>query len=218
VLWLHTPETETMTPVEPAATVPQVAAEMPDLTGHLTIETDPPDAICEIDGVALPGPSPFVATGLSLGAHEISVHRDGHVAWTRVVDVPDDQLHLPITLQAVASAADRDDAKVPAGDEVAVKGPLDKDVIRRVVRSHIVDVRRCYNQALVADPSLEGRVVVQFTIGPSGNVPVAVVGESTLGNTGVHRCIVNAVERWSFPQPEGGGNVVVSYPFVLQPK
>lgn len=55
------------------------------------------------------------------------------------------------------------------------------------------------------------------TIGPTGRVPVAVVRESTLGSTPLHRCITNAVKRWHFPAPEGGANVVVSYPFVLRP-
>lgn len=98
-----------------------------------------------------------------------------------------------------------------------VKGALDKDIIRRVVRAHINEVRHCYNQGLVRDPNLNGRVAVQFTIGPTGSVPVAVVQQSSIKDKNVANCVASAVKRWKFPKPQGGGNVVVTYPFVLSP-
>lgn len=97
-----------------------------------------------------------------------------------------------------------------------VKGALDKDIIRRVVRAHINEVRYCYNQGLVRDPNLKGRVAIQFTIGPSGSVPAAVVQESSIKDANVGQCVAKAVKRWKFPKPDGGGNVVVTYPFVLE--
>ncbi len=100
--------------------------------------------------------------------------------------------------------------------KATVQGGLDKDIIRRVVRAHINEVRYCYNQGLVRDPNLKGRVAVQFTIGPSGSVPAAVVQESSIKDQNVGQCIAKAVKRWKFPKPDGGGNVVVTYPFVLE--
>lgn len=100
---------------------------------------------------------------------------------------------------------------------VQVKGSLDKAIIRRIVRAHINEVRHCYNQGLAEDPALGGRVNVQFTISPTGKVPVAVVASSTLDHDATETCIAKAVKRWKFPKPQGGGNVVVTYPFVLQP-
>ena len=98
-----------------------------------------------------------------------------------------------------------------------VKGALDKDIIRRIVRAHINEVRYCYNQGLARDPNLKGRVAVQFTIGPSGKVPVAVVAQTSLKDKNVANCVAKAVKRWKFPKPPGGGNAVVTYPFVLEP-
>jgi len=95
-------------------------------------------------------------------------------------------------------------------------GALDKDVIRRVVREHIGDVRACYSTGLERDPKLTGRVSIQFTIGPTGEVSLAVVQESSVKDPEVGRCITDAVKAWKFPEPEGGGNVVVTYPFVLE--
>jgi len=98
-----------------------------------------------------------------------------------------------------------------------VKGAMDKDIIRRIVRQHINEVRHCYNQGLVRDPNLAGRVSVQFTIGPTGAVPVAVVANSSVKDKNVGNCIAKAVRRWKFPRPTSGGNAVVTYPFVLNP-
>lgn len=96
-----------------------------------------------------------------------------------------------------------------------VQGAIDKDIIRRVVRAHINEVSHCYNQGLVRDPNLEGRVAVQFTIGPTGSVGMAVVESSSVRDASVSQCIAKSVKRWKFPKPDTGGNVIVTYPFVL---
>ncbi|MBK9754448.1 MAG: AgmX/PglI C-terminal domain-containing protein [Nannocystis sp.] len=97
-----------------------------------------------------------------------------------------------------------------------VQGSLDKDIIRRIVRAHINEVRHCYNQGLSADPNLKGRVVIQFDIDLKGKVPNATVSEDTVPDKTVGACIRAALLRWTFPKPVGGV-VTVSYPFVLEP-
>jgi len=96
-----------------------------------------------------------------------------------------------------------------------VRGSLSREVIRRVIRRHINEVRFCYEQELNARPDLEGRVLVSFIISPTGAVQSATVGNSTINNARVESCIVTAVRRWTFPAPDGGGVVGVNYPFVL---
>jgi TonB family protein len=104
-------------------------------------------------------------------------------------------------------------AKLPT----RLSGPLDKSIIRRVVRAHINEVRSCYNQGLVRDPTLRGRVAIQFTIGGTGVVTNSVVGETSLRDPQVGRCVAKAVKRWRFPKPDGGGMVIVTYPFSMDP-
>ena len=43
------------------------------------------------------------------------------------------------------------------------------------------------------------------------------VSSTTLSDKNVGNCVAKAVKRWKFPKPRGGGNVVVTYPFVLEP-
>jgi TonB family protein len=98
-----------------------------------------------------------------------------------------------------------------------VRGSLDKEIIRRIIRRHINEVKYCYEQELTKKPDLGGRIMVQFTIAASGQVIASVLQNSTMGNVRVENCTVQAVRRWEFPKPLGGGIVIVSYPFVLTP-
>ena len=98
----------------------------------------------------------------------------------------------------------------------SVIGALSAEAIRRVVRRHLPEIRHCYEQGLTGNPSLEGRVTVSWLVSPTGAVQSTNVAGSTLGNQRVESCISQAVRRWTFPQPEGGGTVGVNYPFVLQ--
>ena len=100
--------------------------------------------------------------------------------------------------------------------DTRVVGALSAEAIRRVVRRHLPEVRHCYEQGLVGNPSLEGRVTVSWIVSPTGAVQSANVVNSSLSNGRVESCVEQAVRRWTFPQPEGGGTVGVNYPFVLQ--
>lgn len=92
---------------------------------------------------------------------------------------------------------------------------LSADVIRRVVRRHLAEVRSCYEQGLVSQPDISGTVSVRFVIGPTGSITAATVAGSNLGAARVDSCVASAVRRWTFPAPEGGGMVAVTYPFML---
>jgi hypothetical protein len=101
--------------------------------------------------------------------------------------------------------------------DTKIQGGLDRDIVRRIIRQHLNEVKYCYEQELVRKPSLGGRIAVQFAIGPNGKVMTSAMQSSTMGNAPVENCIVQAVRRWDFPTPSGGGMTIVSYPFVLVP-
>ncbi len=192
---------------------------------HLTISVVPPDASVEIDGRAIDGPSPFVATNIAAGKHLIRVHRAGHTPWTRELDVPSGPLNVPVILGTIPDAGGESSSLSGLAGVVLTamfetkpvgNGRLAKDEIRKVVATHIDEIRGCYNEGLARDPSLAGKVVVTFKIVSDGAVKDATVTESSLADATVGKCMVTAVGRWRFPAPEGG-SVVVTYPFVLEP-
>jgi outer membrane biosynthesis protein TonB len=134
-----------------------------------------------------------------------------------VVAPPVQQIEPPV--QQAEQAEEVPPAEQAAEPEPAPKaevhGSLDKDIIRRIVRAHIGEVRYCYNEGLAHDPELEGRVSVDFVIGAEGKV-IRSTAESDMEGE-VPECIANAVGRWLFPRPADGKDVAVSYPFVLEP-
>lgn len=122
-------------------------------------------------------------------------------------------------MQAADPYVTNSDEPRPRTDEPSPKaevdGALDKDLIRRIVRAHIGEVRYCYDEGLAHDPELAGRVVVDFVIGAEGKVTRSTAESDMEGD--VPDCIATAVSRWLFPRPADGKDVAVKYPFVLEP-
>lgn len=96
-----------------------------------------------------------------------------------------------------------------------VTGSLDKDIIRRIVRAHINQVRACYEKQLNADPNLQGKVAIKFSIGTDGKVISATVDSNDSGNAELGSCVAKAVRRWKFPKT--GATIEVVYPFNFSP-
>ncbi len=119
---------------------------------------------------------------------------------------------------AIAGLGKRRGARVPVlhSYPAQVLGSLSKEVIRRTVSLHLAEIRFCYEQGRIARADLAGRISVGFVIAPSGSVQNATIVHSDLTSPSTESCIQAAVRRWAFPQPENGGVVSVTYPFVLQ--
>jgi hypothetical protein len=99
---------------------------------------------------------------------------------------------------------------------VHTQGGLTKDIVRRIIRQHLNEVKYCYELQLPRHPELAGRITVQFTIAAEGNVTASLMQTSSLNNVAVESCIVQATRRWEFPR-RTAGLTIVSYPFVLVP-
>ncbi|MBL8934790.1 MAG: TonB family protein [Archangium sp.] len=100
--------------------------------------------------------------------------------------------------------------------KTTVVGGLDKDVIMKVIKRHQNEIKFCYEQELQANPALAGKVAVAWTIDPSGGVSEAAVSESSIGNANVESCILQRIRRWKFPEPDGGGIVNVTFPWIFK--
>ncbi|AKF80386.1 hypothetical protein MFUL124B02_11925 [Myxococcus fulvus 124B02] len=93
---------------------------------------------------------------------------------------------------------------------------VDRDALARYVRARKGAIQSCYEKELKRNPSLKGKVVVRFSITPSGRVGDFDIDENTLGNEAVASCIRAAIRAWVFPfKPDS--DATVSYPFVFSP-
>jgi Ca-activated chloride channel family protein len=107
-------------------------------------------------------------------------------------------------------------AKVPQvrQGKATVTGSLDRDIIRRIVRAHINEVRDCYEQALAKDPNVAGRMVLKITVNAAGKVGTAEITEDQLGHE-AGKCIIEAAEKWTFPK--GVDSFSFTYPLTFEP-
>lgn len=103
-------------------------------------------------------------------------------------------------------------ARIVPGRAV-VHGSLDKEIIRRIVRQHRRELKQCYEEHLRTFPDYAGKVVVKFVITADGDVIKPAVVERTTEGQAFEQCVLNKIQRWRFPQPKGGGIVIVKYPF-----
>jgi hypothetical protein len=100
--------------------------------------------------------------------------------------------------------------------EASVDEGLTKDEVAKVIHSHMNEIRYCYESAILKDPNLAGKLLVDFKINAGGVVPNAGVSEATLKDTVVTQCLLGKLKSWKFPQPRGGVMVAVSYPFIFK--
>jgi TonB family protein len=95
-------------------------------------------------------------------------------------------------------------------------GSLDKELIRKVIQANRAQIRYCYESMLNRFPKLGGKVAVKFVITATGTVASSSVAQSTAGNAELETCVAGRVRTWKFPEPKGGGVVVVTYPFIFK--
>lgn len=101
-----------------------------------------------------------------------------------------------------------------SGDPIVI-GALDRSAIDGVVKRHLQSLRFCYQKELSKHPDLQGKVSMQFVIAADGSVSRASARSSSLGNVEVEQCLSERILRMKFPEPKGGGIVVVTYPFMF---
>ena len=93
----------------------------------------------------------------------------------------------------------------------------DENVISAFVKKNMRSIEAEYNRLLKADPALNGKITVKFTILPDGRVTDVEVVESTMDSDALKQKIVRVVSNWVFPTiGESEGNLTVNFPFVFQ--
>ena len=207
------------------------AAKLPSLYGG-AFEDDPDDAWagdCETTGWS-------VASNVALtwaDGRRAGVVRRGHLL---PEDAHEDDTRVCFEVEGLSLCIDKNELgrevdpycamsrpkrvpRVHAAEPKVVGQGLDADIVRRVVRAHIGEIRTCYTKVL--EPGRgdqpQGRVRIDFEIGATGKVVRSELGRSTLEADEASECMVAAVARWKFPKPRKGVSVEVTYPFVLAP-
>jgi outer membrane biosynthesis protein TonB len=94
-------------------------------------------------------------------------------------------------------------------------GALSKAEVYGVVKAHFMNVRACYERARAKNPTLNGTVVLAWSVEPDGRVSRARVAESTMNSMEVESCLVDEIAHWTFPK-SFGKTPVARFPFVFK--
>jgi hypothetical protein len=118
----------------------------------------------------------------------------------------------PATLGCLATAA-------PAGagwigiEAPNMMGALEDAVVAQIVSSCSQRFLKCYQDELAAHSAFHGEIDLTYTIGPSGEVEVAVVGRDTNPADGVGPCVAAAMKAVRFPVASDTTNVEQTFRF-----
>lgn len=101
------------------------------------------------------------------------------------------------------------------GETGGTGGNFDESLVVSMIRGRQSAFRRCYEQAMNDDPTLGGRITVQFSIQPQGNVSGARATENSTGHAGLSQCVVRVFSGLRWRQGPEGGSISYSYPLMF---
>ena len=98
----------------------------------------------------------------------------------------------------------------------AGNGTITKADVNSVIIGEMNRFRACYQREFQKDNSLEGEVVIQFSIDTDGAIKGAKLKTSSLNNSLVEQCILRNFLGLKFPPPAGGtATPIINYPFIF---
>jgi hypothetical protein len=96
-----------------------------------------------------------------------------------------------------------------------VLGAISANDVKVGVQAKMADINRCYQDALVENKTLSGKVLVRFTIDEDGRVSKTGIRSTSLRHATTEACVVAKLSEVRFPSLEHGRVAIVTYPFVF---
>lgn len=139
----------------------------------------------------------------------------------KLVELPVEDLPEPESVEDAGEPTDADpeeEAKVKRPRPPRMpEGKMDKRQLSAFIRAKQGQVKQCYERRLKTNHMLQGVLLTQIRINPSGRVSNVSFTQDTLHDSSVRNCVAGKIRAWRFPAPEGGA-VTVSTPFRFSPR
>lgn len=123
-------------------------------------------------------------------------------------EAPPPPAPAPIRVAAPAPKEDDGDGMKLSG----TLGTLGDDEIAGPFQRAWDDITRCYDQASATNPYLGGKIALKLRVGKTGDPERVFISESTFGNYGAERCVLEIARTLHFAKPRGGAAAEFSYP------
>lgn len=119
-----------------------------------------------------------------------------------------------------SNLSNRPKALLDVGGGDQYEGSIDREAIRRTIRKHLSEVRECYLAELKADPTVKGKMVIEFVINDQGKVKDSVVQKTTMESKNPEKstasCVNSLFKTWDFPAAAAKTEATVIYPLVFE--
>ena len=177
------------------------------------VEPAPPAPVSESPPSTLPPPPPDAASV----APSAALAPD--LGFTIVAGTPTIVAEAPIVTPEARSRVPR--APGPGNVSSSAPPPAQSPArpaevsAQNVIRSHFSDIEACYGAVALKDPSVAGRIMVQWTLGADGTPTGVAITQDTVRSAAVTDCIKTRARAWKFPPPAGGFGVV-RFPYDLK--
>lgn len=101
------------------------------------------------------------------------------------------------------------DRPAPVEQVLKIEGPLPESAIAQLQQDKLNELRDCVDEALQNPDglTLNGAVVVRFTVGKDGTVTSSMVELDEVGYKPSATCVAKVVESYKFPKQKGESSV-----------
>lgn len=93
---------------------------------------------------------------------------------------------------------------------------IDREAIKRIVQSNRNAIKSCYDKELTKNPTLSGKIVLQWQITQGGRMINAKVKSNDMKSNSLGPCIINRLSVLKFPDPGPSEIAEVAFPFVFE--
>jgi hypothetical protein len=124
------------------------------------------------------------------------------------------QAGAPAPTPSAPAAAPRLRAPSEPADAMEVQGTtgtLNPEQVEHPFRERWSEVMRCFAETSRRQPYVGGHLLLQVTVGPSGEASQVALRE-TMGAGAAERCILALTRSFRWERPDGGANAEFTYP------
>ena len=93
---------------------------------------------------------------------------------------------------------------------------IDKEAIKRIIRRNRRAIKSCYDLELIKNPSLSGKIVLQWRITQGGKMIKPKVKSNDMATRTLGPCIIKRLRVLKFPDPGPDEIAEVAFPFVFE--
>jgi len=173
-------------------------------TSFIAIDTQVRNKNGQQTTVTQPLPLPQGVSDYAVGGRNLSLAPTSLMARREAPREFEDQ-----ALRQKSGGREGEKIKVTLG-EVIVSGGLSQESVRNRIQGKIRELEKC---SFGSEPA--GKLVIELTISPNGEIRTAKIVSSPWMNKGAERCVLDHLKKWQFPPAQYGREAKITVALIF---